>query len=114
MFVDRISPRDIRGSMQNLYGTFLIGVGGIAGGIISGLANDLLTTKPGETTLRELLGIASQAGVIIAEKDHSLRDWTLLWGVCGVLAFLCLVGFWVAFPSESPPSATDEQAPGEG
>ena len=113
MFVDRISPRDIRGSMQNLYGTFLIGVGGIAGGIISGLANDLLTTKPGETTLRELLSITSQAGVIISEKDQSQRDWTSLWGLCGLLAFLCLVAFWLAFPSESPPAANDDREPGE-
>ena len=109
MFVDRISPKDIRGSMQNLYGTFLIGVGGIAGGLMSGLANDLLTTAPGETTLRQALRVTSQAGVVISEKGQIIRDWTSLWGSCGLLALICLIAFWLAFPSEPPLSAAEAE-----
>ena len=111
MFVDRISPKDIRGSMQNLYGTFLIGVGGIAGGLMSGLANDLLTTAPGETTLRQTLRLTSQAGVVISEKGQVIRDWTSLWGSCGLLALLCLIAFWLTFPAELPLSIEDKDAP---
>ena len=105
MFVDRISPRDIRGSMQNLYGTFLIGVGGIIGGIVSGLANDSFTTAPGEPTLREALRVASQAGVVTSADGRAIRDWTALWGSCGVLALACLIAFWLSFPTKCPPEA---------
>lgn len=113
MFVDRISTRDIRGSMQNLYGTFLIGVGGIVGGIASGLANDWFTTKPGETTFRQILSLKSKAGVVISEKnpgwdfksEFAIRDWTSLWGSCGILALFCLIAFWLSFPTEPPPEA---------
>jgi len=104
MLVDRISPNDIRGSMQTLYGTFLIGVGGIVGGIVSGVANDSFTTTGPELPLRNVLNIASTAGMVTSNDGQTavVRDWTALWGSCGILALLCLIAFWASFPSELP------------
>ncbi|MCP4816763.1 MAG: nucleoside permease [Planctomycetaceae bacterium] len=110
MFVDRISPKDIRGSMQNIYGTFVVGLGFFAGGFISGALGDWLTTPPDAEVFRETLGLASRSGLILLENGKGLRDWTLLWALCGILGVLCLLTFWFAFPNDSsaPPATSDD------
>jgi nucleoside transporter len=101
MFVDRISPRDIRGSMQNIYGTFVVGLGFFAGGFLSGAIGGWLTTPPGETVFRNSLGLASTSGLVLLENGNGLRDWTLMWALCGILGACCLVAFWFTFPDDA-------------
>ncbi len=49
MYVDRISPPDIRGSMQNFFGTLIIGLGFFVGSFVSGNVGKLFTSEPVET-----------------------------------------------------------------
>jgi hypothetical protein len=80
MYVDRVAPPDVRGSMQTMYGTFVIALGFFFGGIISGWIGDLF---------------------IIGDPSDGLRDWTKIWGSCGVLAAVCTVGLALFFPSSA-------------
>ena len=193
MFVDRISTKDVRGSMQNIYGTFVLGLGFFVAGVPSGALGDWLTTPKGQPTVRDEFRITSETGLVLVKSDeqvdfdrefggpgfrisklatgdpdsspisrlnvgdvlltvdgkpiakgasiHStltgidlreiklnvrnkdgkersvtirpvrftpgkglfykrlqLRDWPGLWLSCGLLSFLCLVGFWILFP----------------
>jgi len=79
IFVDRRSPPDVRGSMQNFYGTFVLGLGLFVGGIVSGNVGEYFTS--------EALG----------EKVH---NWQGIWLSCGALAAACVVGLIVLFPRE--------------
>ncbi len=77
MYIDRIAPGDIRGSMQTLYGTFVLALGFFAGGLASGLIGKWFGVGPG-------------AAVI--------RDWTRIWLVCAALCAACCVAFALWFP----------------
>ncbi|NLX97106.1 MAG: nucleoside permease [Rhodopirellula sp.] len=89
MYVDRIAPRDARGSMQTLYGTFVIALGFFAGGFASGQIGDWFTTGAEQTLT---------------------RDWTSIWLSCTALCAACLVVFAVWFPRRLPePGAGSEE-----
>jgi hypothetical protein len=72
---------DIRGSMQTVYGTFVIGVGFFLGGVISGEIGERFSSETG-------------------------TDWVAIWMVGAALTLACLVAFVVFFPKE-----TIEEAP---
>jgi len=77
MYVDRISPPDARGSMQTLYGTFVVALGFFAGGAISGRVVALFTTQVG---------------------DLPVRDWTSVWLSCAAICAACVVLLALFFP----------------
>jgi nucleoside transporter len=77
IYVDRIAPRHARGSMQTLYGTFVLALGFFAGGFVSGQVGKWFTTETGETMV---------------------RDWTSIWLSCAVLCVACIVAFIAFFP----------------
>ncbi len=110
MFVDRVATPDIRGSMQNLYGTFVLGLGFFVGGFISGAVGDRFTTAIGAETVRGQMGFETMAGMAPIKNDQGVveqvRDWPGIWLTCGALAALCLVVFWLLFPKQTP--ATEE------
>ncbi|NUQ64809.1 MAG: MFS transporter [Pirellulales bacterium] len=81
MYVDRIAPRDVRGSMQTLYGTFVIALGFFAGGMVSGQIGEWFTSGAGEAIR---------------------RDWTSIWLSCAGLCAACLVVFAAYFPKKLP------------
>ena len=85
MYVDRFAPSDLRGSMQTLYGTFIVAFGLFAGGFISGWVGDVFSTGSG-------------ADVV--------RDWTSIWGSGAVFAAVCAVAFALFFPNRLPKEST--------
>jgi nucleoside transporter len=76
MYVDKIAPADVRGSMQTLYGTFVIALGFFFGGIVSGWVGDYFTVGDGQ------------------------RQWTNIWISCAALAFACTVTMIFCFKDE--------------
>jgi MFS family permease len=78
IYVDRMAPEHIRGTMQTFYGTFVFGSGMFFGGIISGLVGDQFSTAAGADTL---------------------RDWSAIWLICAGLAALSLAAFAAVFPA---------------
>jgi len=80
MYVDRIAHEDIRGSMQTLYGTFVVGLGFFVGGLVGGQVGDRFSTQ--------------SDGVIV-------YDWTSIWLSCTLLCVVCVVAFAVLFRNEN-------------
>ena len=86
IYVDRIAPRDARGSMQTLYGTFVVALGFFAGGFVSGQVGEWFSSGTGKT---------------------AVHDWTGIWLSCTALCAVCVVVFAVFFP-KAPPEASDD------
>ena len=83
IYVDRVAPADIRGSMQSVYGTFVLGLGLFIGGVVGGWVGSwaLPTSAAGEDNM------------LIA-----LSAWTNIWLAGGALAAACVVVFSLGFP----------------
>ena len=77
MYVDRIAPKDVRGSMQTVYGTFVVAAGFFIGGFVSGEVGSWFSSGAG---------------------DALVRDWTGIWLSCTALCAACVVVFAVFFP----------------
>ena len=90
IYFDRMSPPDVRGSMQNLYGTFVLGIGFFAGGIVAGEIGEYYTTGQGEA---------------------AVKNWFMIWNSAGFMAAVCLAFFAGCFPArtEEPKSAATEE-----
>ncbi len=78
IYVDRIAPRDVRGSMQTLYGTFILSLGFFFGGLISGQIGEIFTTTV---------------------KDTVERDWPSIWLSCAAICAVCVILLAVFFPN---------------
>jgi MFS family permease len=81
MYVDRIAPPDVRGSMQNIYGVFFISIGFLVGGLVGGAIGDGFTT-------------------VVDGKEF--RNWTGIWLSGAVLCAGCVVALAAFFPSGQP------------
>jgi nucleoside transporter len=81
MYVDRISPRDVRGSMQNIYGVFFVSIGFFVGGLIGGEVGQWFT--------------ASVDGV-------DVRNWTGIWLTSAALCAVCVALLMAFFPGRQP------------
>ncbi len=105
MYVDRVSPKDVRGSMQNLYGTFVLGLGFFVGGFVSGRIGGFLTSTAGTESFRDRMGIATQTGVVAFTDKSSgtemIRDWLGIWLAGAALAAIAVTGFVLLFPKEA-------------
>ncbi len=101
MYIDHVISSDLRGSMQTLYGTCVLGLGFFLGGYVGGEIGEIFTTAPGATTLRETLGVTASAGLVeFTTRDGGVqvRDWPGVWLSSAAIAALALVIFAVAFP----------------
>ena len=81
MYVDRISPSDVRGSMQNIYGVFFVSIGFFVGGLVGGVIGDRFTSE------------------VDGEK---LRNWTAIWLSGAVLCAACVLALMAFFPNKEP------------
>jgi len=86
IYVDRVAPPDVRGSMQNLYGNFLLGLGFMVGGVVGGRVGAIFTMRT---------------------ATGDVHNWPMIWGSCAILAACCAVGFAIFFPSDH--SNVDEE-----
>ena len=77
MYVDRISPPDVRGSMQTIYGTFIVAAGFFVGGLAGGAIGEMFTQGSGE---------------------NAVRDWPSIWLSCAALCAVCVALMVVFFP----------------
>jgi MFS family permease len=109
MYIDRAVGKDLRGSMQTLYGTTVLGIGFFLGGWVGGRVGEAFTTAAGAEPFRRSLGIAGDAGIVaFTAKDEMLyRDWPGLWLTCAAIAAVALAIFAVAFP-RTPVDAAKE------
>ena len=120
MFVDRVSPSDVRGSMQNFYGTFVIGVGMFLGGFVSGRIGNAFTGPADSATFRDRLGIVSELGMAkftSLQGDASvefLRDWAGIWLSGAAIGLIALVGLVVGFPRSVPQSPDELETTADG
>ncbi len=89
MYVDRIAPPDVRGSMQTVYGTFVLALAFFIGGFVSGQVGAWFTSGEGEAVA---------------------RDWTSIWLTCAALCAACVVVFGIWFP-KAPPQRADAAEP---
>jgi nucleoside transporter len=105
MYIDRVISKDLRGSMQTLYGTSVLGLGFFLGGYVGGQVGEVFTTPAGAAPLRQSLGVTSQAGLVEFAVGQ-VRDWPGIWLTCAMIAAIALVIFAAAFP-RTP--AADEQ-----
>lgn len=76
MYVDRVAAVDIRGSMQNVYGTFVIGVGAFLGGFVSGAIGNAFSTSVQE------------------------KNWVGIWSSGVAMTVVCLIAFALWFPKD--------------
>jgi MFS family permease len=78
MYVDKVAPPDVRGSMQTFYGVFVLSLGFFFGGFVSGIVGDYFTTGVGPT---------------------AVRNWPGIWLSCAALCAACVLLMAVLFPS---------------
>lgn len=105
IYVDKVSPLDVRGTMQTFFGTFVFGLGMFAGGFISGNIGAFFTTAGTETLLRTQLNIQSSTGILEFTRKNLegetltlLRDWPGIWLSSAAIAALATLLFWFLFP----------------
>ncbi|MFV1966953.1 MAG: MFS transporter [Pirellulaceae bacterium] len=81
MYVDRISPRDVRGSMQNIYGVFFVSIGFLVGGLVGGEVDEWFTSEV---------------------SGEVVRNWTGIWLTSAALCAVCVLLLILFFPSKEP------------
>lgn len=133
MFVDRTATDDIRASMQNFFGTFVLGIGFLLGGLVAGWVGHAFEapnqTELGmvagtsgwtavyqqegapEDSVRARLGIQSQAGWTVVVGQNRRQDWAGTWTASAAMALVCLVVFVLFFPRlpDDKPEASEEE-----
>lgn len=114
IYVDRVAPADVRGSMQNFYGTFVLGVGFFLGGLFGGNFGDVFATPAGTETKRAEWGITATAGLEESEAKEGevpkIYDWPGIWLTSAGIAGLALAGFALTFPKETPNDDAEPEA----
>jgi nucleoside transporter len=104
IYVDKVAPPDVRGSMQTFYGTFIVGAGLFLGGFVSGWLGGIFETAPGEGTIRSALGITTTTGLVeftrmrAGQEVTVIADWPGIWLSGGAIALVALVLFAILFP----------------
>jgi MFS family permease len=112
MYIDAVVRKDLRASMQTLYGTCVLGIGFLLGGYVGGFVGDVFTSMPGADLFRESLGIQTDRGIVefvTQSGEKLLRDWPGVWLSCAAIAAVALVIFTAAFP-RTPAAKTEAEA----
>lgn len=118
IYVDQVSPLDVRGSMQTFFGTFVFGLGMFAGGFISGKIGDFFTSTGTAGLVRTQWQFQTDAGVLAfvqknldGDSINLLRDWPGIWLSSAAIALIAILLFWSLFPkiqTETPLAPVEE------
>jgi len=93
IYIDREAPPDVKGSLQTIYGVFVMGLGGVAGGVWGG--------RMGKWFPETLL--------VDGVKSRTFDNWAPIWLWCAAAAALCAVAMALFFPRVAPkPEAAGE------
>lgn len=105
IYVDKVAPLDVRGTMQTFFGTFVFGLGMFAGGFISGSIGNFFTSAGADSMLRTQWNIQSQTGIqeftrknLEGETLSLFRDWPGIWLSSAAIALFATLLFWTLFP----------------
>ena len=134
MFVDRAASSDIRSSMQNFFGTFVLGIGFLLGGLVAGWVGNTFEAPnqtqlgmatgaagwtavyqeagPAADSVRATLGIQPHAGWTVVVGQDRRQDWAGTWTTSAAIALVCLLVFVWFFPQGSG-ERPKEDPPGE-
>ncbi len=93
MYVDRIAPVDVRGSMQTLYGVFVLSLGFFVGGVFGGKVGALFSTQL---------------------HGRAVHDWTSIWLTCAAVCAVCVVAFALFFPDKDRRRGKEDGGPPVG
>ena len=83
IYIDRAAPGDVKGSLQTIYGVFVMGIGLAAGSVWGG--------RMGE---RFLIASTTAADGTVTK----LYDWSPIWLWCAALAAACALALAIFFP----------------
>ncbi len=97
MYVDRESPKDVRGSAQTLYGTLVLGIGFFSGGLIGGWIGRYFSTTMIERVTKVVDGVSKTETV-----DSVVRNYTAIWLSGAAMAAVGCLIFALFFPSDRP------------
>jgi nucleoside transporter len=92
IYIDRVAPKDIKGSAQSLLTFMTLGVGNFLGVLFTSWIMTEFTTKVG---------------------DQAVRDWKWIFLIPCFLTVACAIAFLVYF-KEPPPREEEEEEEGEG
>jgi nucleoside transporter len=81
IYIDRAAPPDVKGSLQTIYGNFIMGIGFVVGGIWGGRMGDAFS----QTTVA--------VGV-----ETTRYEWSPIWLWCAAAAAACVVVLALLFP----------------
>lgn len=87
-YIDRVAPKDIRGSAQSLFTLVTLGIGNWLGSVLSGKLQDGFTTKVG---------------------DVATVNWPAVFMVPAVLTLVSAIAFFLTF--KEPPASEDGDEP---
>ncbi|MEX0717439.1 MAG: MFS transporter [Planctomycetaceae bacterium] len=110
IYVDRVAPVDIRGSVQNLYGVVVISLGLSLGALVSGKVGAAFTSDSPAAGLRSRMGIEYTVGITTEEERTSEgrvtrhRDWPGIWFSGAVIAAVAVGWLAISFPRDPPPA----------
>lgn len=91
IYVDRAAPSDVKGSLQTIYGVFIMGIGLAAGSVWGGRMGNLF----------------SQSLTDAAGKTVKVYEWSPIWLWCAALAVACAVALAIFFPRATQSATAD-------
>ena len=101
IYIDRVAPKDIRGSAQSLLTLVTLGIGNWLGTLFSGRLKDYYTTPIADP---KLLGHMIPGPV----------NWPMVFLVPGVLTLVCGIAFWLTFQEPKAVEEFPDEAPARG
>lgn len=97
MYVDRESPKDVRGSAQTLYGTLVLGIGFFTGGLIGGWIGTMFSTSLIERVTKVVDGVSKTESAEVV-----VRNFTAIWLSGAAMAAVGCLIFALFFPADRP------------
>ncbi|GAB4147079.1 MAG: MFS transporter [Planctomycetaceae bacterium] len=113
IYTDRVAPVDVRGTMQNFYGTFVLSLGFFIGGFVSGQIGEKFTQPAPEAT--QTATQETSPGVLHYRDKKTgkimQRDWPGIWLSGAAMAGVAFLGLMALFPKNHDEQMKQEKSP---